>query len=567
MNVQSKMSGTSKTARMISVELGSSASACVLSFSYYKHKGSFGTTSLEIIIRSNSGSETSMWYVLDDMGDMWHNQTIGIGEQQSGWKLIVEAGHYDTEGDIMIDDIHFYNCSRPESTLCKNGEYPCLNGVCVDESQVCDFNDDCGDYTDEVPTLCSSYPEMCNYEDGFCNWWTPDDNGTFGWMRKTGEMLAEDVGPDYDHTYGNETGYYMYLMSGHGDGGKVGRIYSAGFHPAFALEHCHFRFWYMMRAHHNATLTVYAVETSTSAKIPPKNLYQTSGSEDYMWVRVDVRVKFSRAFRILLEGKVGDEFTGDIAVDDVSFTSDCKPLIPTTTSPPPNQCQDGEFQCESGECIPDQYVCDFRYDCPDSSDEYNCYPMCNFEVDMCDWHEVVEDALDWVWAQANDSMYGTDQGGPYTDADGLRTGHFLLLHKTKADLSNEEGFAVSHFHQNTAPYCRYSYHFYMSGVLWSNVVLRLYTSPSDFTNLTFFTGNMGADEGKWTKGEVGIGHQEAPFQLSLYKEPFRDYEGKFAFDTTMYDNNCHYPDPSPDGCQVNEFHCTKTQVSTDHSTI
>lgn len=126
--------------------------------------------------------------------------------------------------------------------------------------------------------------------------------------------------------------------------------------------------------------------------------------------------------QILIEGTVGDDFNGDIAIDDLSFL-DCVPYdgkslllcyytkdesllcfffflrlsktiffffylvvgeLPTvnvtppavTTAAPtvqPHSCPDGEFACVAyGECVPHIKVCDFRQDCSDGSDETNC---------------------------------------------------------------------------------------------------------------------------------------------------------------------------------------------------
>lgn len=39
---------------------------------------------------------------------------------------------------------------------------------------------------------------------------------------------------------------------------------------------------------------------------------------------------------------------------------------------PNGLCEDNEFQCNDGECIPEDYVCDYDCDCNDCEDENDC---------------------------------------------------------------------------------------------------------------------------------------------------------------------------------------------------
>lgn len=36
-------------------------------------------------------------------------------------------------------------------------------------------------------------------------------------------------------------------------------------------------------------------------------------------------------------------------------------------------CSSNEWTCSDGSCIPQEQRCDNRYDCPDYTDEYECY--------------------------------------------------------------------------------------------------------------------------------------------------------------------------------------------------
>ena len=48
---------------------------------------------------------------------------------------------------ISIDDITFENCDLDQDWPC---EYQCSNKVCIPESRLCDFSDDCGNQQDET---------------------------------------------------------------------------------------------------------------------------------------------------------------------------------------------------------------------------------------------------------------------------------------------------------------------------------------------------------------------------------------------------------------------------------
>ncbi|XP_041849179.1 MAM and LDL-receptor class A domain-containing protein 2 [Melanotaenia boesemani] len=63
-------------------------------------------------------------------------------------------------------------------------------------------------------------------------------------------------------------------------------------------------------------------------------------------------------------------------------------------------CPDGEFNCTSGECVPAQFICDFKKDCKDGTDEEFC-GSCDFEDHSCGWHDTSEPPYHWMWQLAN----------------------------------------------------------------------------------------------------------------------------------------------------------------------
>lgn len=541
MNVTEQLEGTSNTADLESVTLGPTSASCTMSFLYYKS----GENSALIINMLQVSMELALWFTADDMGEEWHTQTVGILERQAGWKLRFRSIKFSSEDIVMIDDIQFHNCKHPTPTICHGDDFSCSNGICVNKTLICNFNDDCGDGSDEL--VCEKYPGRCNFEVDFCNW-QQEKSTDLTWIRKTGDMLAEGTGPGYDHTYGNDTGYYLYLQSVEGSKDKRGQISSESFAPSNG--ECHFRFWYMMRANQSATLRIFGEETLGSRTKTIYNLFETSGSSDYLWILKDLDINIPRYFKIVLEGIAGNPTEGDIAVDDVSFSENCHSI----------SCEPGEFSCKSYGCIPSTSVCDFRLDCNDNSDEEECPKHCSFEEDDCGWKEAQSDGLDWVVAHSDDTMWGTDLTGPFNDSTGNSTGHFLMVHQETGSKKEQEAKTFLHWLQNSATTCVFEFWFYMTPPLGSEITLWLNTSVGDFTVMAYFSEMfINAEPGTWHIEKVGIGRHRDPFQLSLLKETAAEYAGVFAIDETNF-VECDFPLPTEGDCSPTLYHCPVTKV-------
>ncbi|XP_042229112.1 MAM and LDL-receptor class A domain-containing protein 2-like [Homarus americanus] len=535
--------GTDTKGDLVSYKLGASATSCTMSF-YFMKGGKDSTLELNLL---TNNMELTLWLVYNDFGEVWQNQTVGILARDFGWKLRFRVQNFDDDGHVIIDEVHFHNCALPVPHVCPDDQFTCGNGVCVNDSQVCDFSNDCGDNTDEYPDTCEQFPERCNFEADFCHWQQHTDDDELDWMRKNGEMLDEDVGPDYDHTYGNETGFYLYLRSIKGSQGQNAKISGPPFLPS--TGDCHFRFWFMMRNHLNSSLRVSVVETNPKVR-RTDIIFQTTGTDDYLWVREDLPITYSRYFQILIEGWAGAVDDGDIAIDDISYSTKCRTTM----------CSDYEFFCPLEGCISNTKVCDFRNDCNDYSDEDNCPAVCHFENDTCGWQDVDEtNAVKWIRAQANDTNSGTDVTGPFTDQTGNDKGHFLLLHQDYPDIPLlQEAQAFTHWYQNSKPDCSYSFWYYRDEDLGGDVLLRLNSTSDRYTTIKYFS-RKAATSHIWTFQDINIGRHITAFQLSLYLLEKEGETGVFAIDETKFED-CGYPPPVEGNCAPSFYHCALSQI-------
>lgn len=79
------------------------------------------------------------------------------------------------------------------------------------------------------------------------------------------------------------------------------------------------------------------------------------------------------------------------------------------------------FSCENGQCIPNEKVCNFIYDCDNKMDEFTCPASCDLESgDTCAWYNGAINDMSWqVWQGKTPS---TDTGPPYDHTNGNATG-------------------------------------------------------------------------------------------------------------------------------------------------
>lgn len=104
------------------------------------------------------------------------------------------------------------------------------------------------------------------------------------------------------------------------------------------------------------------------------------------------------------------------------------PIYTFTTPSPSVECQgSNQFKCKTNQqCIDMKDLCNFRYDCPDKSDEEFCPWSCDFENQFCGWINEIkgpnqqpkiawqiesgENAVSTLTGPATDHTSGSDQG-------------------------------------------------------------------------------------------------------------------------------------------------------------
>jgi hypothetical protein len=151
------------------------------------------------------------------------------------------------------------------------------------------------------------------------------------------------------------------------------------------------------------------------------NLWSNSENTGDEWRLglISIPNNLTSTYILLVEGLIGGQNSGDIALDDFKIING--QLCP----PPEDLCS---FRCPEGTCVPKQKLCNFIADCAGGEDEIGCgYANVTFENDLSDWNDMSEQASS-RWVRGNNGDGGNK--GPLVDhSTGTSSGFFIYLDK------------------------------------------------------------------------------------------------------------------------------------------
>ncbi|XP_006128902.2 enteropeptidase [Pelodiscus sinensis] len=175
----------------------------------------------------------------------------------------------------------------------------------------------------------------CNFEDSFC-YWSQDLEDDGEWERISGPTFPFMSGPDYDHTYGNLSGFYISTPIGFTTRQQRVRLFSLPLVPAsdpFCLS-----FWYHM---YGTNVYRFSIKITNSNNME-KTVFQREGNYGNNWNYGQVTLNETSNFKVIFDAFKNPGLS-DIALDDIGLTSGkCKEsiypeptVVPTTTTPSP----------------------------------------------------------------------------------------------------------------------------------------------------------------------------------------------------------------------------------------
>ncbi|XP_028297170.1 MAM and LDL-receptor class A domain-containing protein 2 isoform X2 [Gouania willdenowi] len=511
------------------------SATCRLHF-YYSMQGE-GLGGFNVVLKGGS-TRTTLWHQSGHSEVVWRHSEVAIGRIPREFSILFEASRTLNQlGHISLDDVDFINCSLPEAQpSCPESMFVCNNRVCVDQSSVCDFTDDCGDGSDENNCELHGVVERCSFEQGLCSW-TGANVDTL-WKLHRGEEVYPTHGPPRDHTQNSAAGSFAVPGTHLIEGGQTSEMISRTFLPSM---HCNVRFYFFSLNDASAALTVH-LRTLRSGHNDVV-LWSRDESQSYNWRRAEVTFSSSANSKIVFSYEVGKDPRGLVAVDGVSFSRECRSdptnshlpetsptsapatsLLPTSTAPV-NPCQNEEFFCWRSEgkvCISSALKCDYRPDCPQAEDEADC-GSCTFENGQCQWAASSDGLSTWHRVRcSNDTEPSTDHT--------TGTGYYMTVDMSEGSVRSDAKLHSPPLNPSS-PYCQFMFHFHISAE--SAGSLRVLMQQSE-----------GSEAILWSRSYNTISHwtpEHLPVGLQRHFKVWFSYiskAGRVAVDDVSF-LNCH----------------------------
>lgn len=169
-------------------------------------------------------------------------------------------------------------------------------------------------------------------------------------------------------------------------------------------DHC-LQLYLSLNQYNLATLKISRMNKRVDGNIT--QIYTTNRYEGDGWRMKQVDVpSVGYPSSLVIEGLVGNNMLnagkkGQFAVDDVMLKmGKCEIIAPST-----------DFECQPGETVNIDLVCDFKKDCSNGADESNC-GTCDFENELCGWEDKSVGSYKWIRVR-NASI--SDNIGPAVD--------------------------------------------------------------------------------------------------------------------------------------------------------
>uniref|UniRef100_A0AAQ4RT06 Tyrosine-protein kinase receptor n=1 Tax=Gasterosteus aculeatus aculeatus TaxID=481459 RepID=A0AAQ4RT06_GASAC len=312
---------------------------CILQVAVYESSPAVGNLSLLIkpVDSGSAGHSVDLHRrTPDNRRADWEVLQNVIGQVDEPFQVILRYTSClrTGEGTLALDSLEFIDCESDHQFLgleAACGEsFHCENsGVCIDQSQVCNFHTDCPLGEDEG-FICGALPfgSHCSFEEDECGWSASSQHSA--WRRVAGHEFQEREDMQ-GVTLQRTPGHFLFLQVRESNSLREASIQSSSFHPIISTAACQLRFSLYLRGNFNGTLLVAIEEKGTGAAplVWERNDQWKDDWEDVALQLTGLQHGFHvKVTAVWEKGSNADVALDDIAIGAACFETDLNSLLP-----------------------------------------------------------------------------------------------------------------------------------------------------------------------------------------------------------------------------------------------
>ncbi|XP_078283847.1 MAM and LDL-receptor class A domain-containing protein 1 [Rhinoraja longicauda] len=537
---------------------------------FYYHMAGDISGSLTVYLRTLSGRRKSLLNLAGDRGHYWQRAETALRADED-FEIMIEGWvGKGSKGVISLDDITFTKecigsntafhqepSPHPPIGFCPPNYLGCQNGKCYHAEQSCDFLDDCGDNTDEKDCGTS-----CTFEHGQCGWKNSlADN--FDWILGRGSFKSQR--PANDRSLGNENGHFLYLEAiPRGLRGDKVHLRSSLWKESSAK--CTLSFWYYMSWKATGHIRV-LIKTNKGLT----EVWNKTGNQGDRWKKSVIYLKKLRHFEIIFEGIRTMNFGGGAAIDDIQLKN-CAPDRDLS-----GVCSDiTDYICKNGKCIESDLVCDYKSDCEDGSDEFDCSQYANISgscsfngpneevwINNCRLKQSNDDNFDWTIGSKSFTV-GTGPANDHTPGVG---GMFLYIKSAAQHEGDIARITTTHSFPASVGVCHLRFWYFVSGSKEMGT-LKVYTIGESGMALLMWSVSWNKED-NWIYANLMVANNH-PFRVAFEAEVGGDNFTDIAIDDVSFTPECvtgELPPLLTATCSPDSLQCQDMQLCVHQSWV
>ncbi|XP_074507832.1 MAM and LDL-receptor class A domain-containing protein 1 [Sebastes fasciatus] len=281
-------SNREKIARLESETMAAVDRACLEIWHYAQGWSSFGPSSITLTVFVNeTAGLRPVWTTNGFTNRTWIQDRVDYNASGPHQMILQANCSSSTCGSFALDDVH------------------------IIRGRFCD--DIIPTTTPNPATTTTTAPASamdCTFEQGLCSW-VQEVSDDLNWTLSSGLQVDQPWdGPQYDHTDGNNQGFFLLL---NGSGSKDGEKAVVSVPVTDLTSHICVGFWYSMLGPSVSSLDL-LVQTKSSELL----VWTRQGTQNPGWINAQVTVSINNTTRVMFAGRRNTNSQGFIAIDDIT---------------------------------------------------------------------------------------------------------------------------------------------------------------------------------------------------------------------------------------------------------